>query len=93
MGIHPCGHFSVGVFMVGYGALSPVSFCGSFVLTAPSLLHAFWMVFTKKKLKLYWDKMDLWISQGFNLLLHIKTTLWLQHQTHHLLDQTIIVYN
>lgn len=52
-----------------------------------------WMVFTKQKLKLYWDKMDLWISQGFNLLLHIRTALWLQHQTHHLLDQTIIVYN
>lgn len=55
MGIHPCGHSSMGVFMLGYGALSPetVSFCGSVIFTAPCCLHAFWMVFTKKKLKLY----------------------------------------
>lgn len=26
--------------MLGYAALSPVSFCGSLVPTAPSLLHA-----------------------------------------------------
>lgn len=95
MGIHPCGHFSLGVFMLGYGALSLETCvflwftCFYCTLLSSCFLHGLHQEEAKAQLRQN-GPTDL---TGFCLLLHIRTALWLQHQIHGLLDQKVVVCN